>query len=479
MKNARSKLKTVFPVILGWGLLVVPLALGADVNKGAPKPGDFAYGISLETPPGGPLNEVAVPESVYRAVRHEDLRDLRVFNEAGEVVPHSLRHQVFEEQRSSARKPLLVFPVEGDPQNPAVAGEVEVSENPSGKLLSVRFSGHKGGTPTTARAYLLDLREQDQDLKSLEFEWSSTEPSRVIVVQVEASDDLKSWRLIVADGVLAKLNYQGKSLDQKRIELPKTRARFLKVTSKSPFPFKPESVEGEFVSRTQVEAARSWIKIPGVAPVDPKDPFVFDTQAALPVDAVRVLLPEENMFMHVRLLSGVDPHGPWVERFTGTAYRVGLDGQEVQSAPFSTGRLSSDRYWALSLQANEAGLAGKIPALELGWVPHQLLFMARGSGPFRLAYGSAAVEGADFDFPALMAELALSRKGAPVVPQVARLLGGQTELGGTDRLVPEPVPTVHPWKQWVLWGTLVIALLLVAGMAWRLYQELSSTAQKP
>ena len=53
----------------------------------AEAPGDFAFGIPLETVATEALFDVEVPAAVYAGVVRADLGDLRVFNAAGEPVP--------------------------------------------------------------------------------------------------------------------------------------------------------------------------------------------------------------------------------------------------------------------------------------------------------------------------------------------------------------------------------------------------------
>ena len=53
-------------------------------------PADFAYGLALEVDQDAPLYEVDLPQSIYEAVTQRNLGDIRVFNQQGEVVPHTL-----------------------------------------------------------------------------------------------------------------------------------------------------------------------------------------------------------------------------------------------------------------------------------------------------------------------------------------------------------------------------------------------------
>jgi len=69
-------------------LLLVPALAGAE------QPRDFAYGIPLRTSGQDALQQLEVPRAVYEGVVRADLGDLRVFNAAGEVVPHAFRPRI-------------------------------------------------------------------------------------------------------------------------------------------------------------------------------------------------------------------------------------------------------------------------------------------------------------------------------------------------------------------------------------------------
>ncbi|MBN8456196.1 MAG: DUF3999 family protein, partial [Candidatus Accumulibacter sp.] len=55
----------------------------------AESPGDFAFGMRLQPDGPQPLVRVDLPAAVHAGVSRADLGDLRVFNAAGEAVPHA------------------------------------------------------------------------------------------------------------------------------------------------------------------------------------------------------------------------------------------------------------------------------------------------------------------------------------------------------------------------------------------------------
>ena len=100
---------------------------------------------------------------------------------------------------------------------------------------------------------------------------------------------------------------------------------------------------------------------------------------------------------------------------------------------------------------------GAPPALELGWLPHDLLFAAQGAGPYQLAYGAAGVGPVNFPIPALLADIEKQDKNTLIRKAE---VGAETVLGGEGRLGRQP-----DWKKAAWWAALVAAVACWPG--WR------------
>ncbi|MEQ1776198.1 MAG: DUF3999 family protein, partial [Burkholderiales bacterium] len=95
----------------------------------AEKPAEYAYGLKIEASGSEALYDVTLPPSVYQGVTRRDLGDVRVFNGAGEVVPHAWRPRRAEKADAGATVALTLFPLK------AVAGA-----NVDALAISVRRS---------------------------------------------------------------------------------------------------------------------------------------------------------------------------------------------------------------------------------------------------------------------------------------------------------------------------------------------------
>jgi hypothetical protein len=114
------------------------------------------------------------------------------------------------------------------------------------------------------------------------------------------------------------------------------------------------------------------------------------------------------------------------------------------------------------LDQPNASIGDGAPKLEGQWDTENVVFLARGTGPFMLAYGNGSAAAASAALSSLLT-------GITVLPAQA---GAPQSLGGAGRLLLSP--SGFSWKLTVLWGVLGIGVALLAWMAYRLARELGS-----
>jgi hypothetical protein len=190
-----------------------------------------------------------------------------------------------------------------------------------------------------------------------------------------------------------------------------------------------------------------------------KTVYEYDSSAMYPVDQVRLQFSEKNTLVTAGIFSRSDNTEPWRYRQGGSLYNLGEDAMSLVQDTVSIEPVS-DRYWRVEIVGGMSGDAGAV--LEMGWIPHDLLFVAQGDGPYMLAYGSARL--GNEALPGGMPELltAMAKKDAEQLLKTATP-GAEVELGGVGQRIPAPPPL--PWKKWVLWGVLVIGVGIIAWMA--------------
>jgi hypothetical protein len=147
-------------------------------------------------------------------------------------------------------------------------------------------------------------------------------------------------------------------------------------------------------------------------------------------------------------------------------FRLRQGDSEVNSPPISV-NAGTPRYWRLHTDARTGGLGAGSPRLRAGWLAQQIVFAARGGGPFVLAYGSATAVSSALPIETLVP--GYETPAAPAIGIAAPASADVAALGGADRLTA-PIDA----KRWLLWSTLVLGVIVLGWMAWRLSKQLGS-----
>ena len=147
-------------------------------------------------------------------------------------------------------------------------------------------------------------------------------------------------------------------------------------------------------------------------------------------------------------------------------YRLRQDGGETSNAPIAvTGR--DYRYWRARVDPRSGGIGTQPPKLSFGWYPGVVVFAARGSGPFELAYGSARVGAAALAIDTLVPGYDRAKRDAVSFPPAQV---GAVSATSSDTALRQPIDT----KRWLLWASLVLAALVLGWMALSLSRQMRS-----
>jgi hypothetical protein len=281
-------------------------------------------------------------------------------------------------------------------------------------------------------------------------------------VKVEASDSLSDWRIVTGAAPIANLHSNAERLVEQRVEFSPTKARFWRLSwSGATAPFVLTSVLGE-PAKQNVEARHTSLSVAATPAKTAPGEFEYDLGATVPVDRANLELPDINTVVDVELLSRERSQDAWHLVRRSGFYRLKSDGEELRNGPVSV-TPTSDRYWLLRTDPKRGGLGAAAPHLVVEWVPHEVVFVARGVGPFSLAYGSTAAEAAAVSLAVLPTNVAIA----------AASLSSPESAGGDSLLQPQVAP--FPWKTPLLWSVLIAGAGLLAWMAYRLSKDFSRT----
>lgn len=458
-------------------LLWLPLAALAA------KPGDYARGIELQAGDGQPMQELVLPDEVYAGVLRADLGDLRVFNADGTAVPHALCAPAVPQPvlRDVA---LAVIPL----QAAAPAGDqglrvdlhassseagVEVIELHAAGGPGVRVMRRSGVSSSGAlrpQAWVMDARAVELPLQAIRVGGQSSDGASEVQVQVEASEDLDRWQVVVGNTTLLRSGESAPLLERVRIALPLARYRYLRL----------ERVDGGVPLR--LVGVTAEVQEPPPPPVPLRffasaqastapQTALYDAGRLAPLEYARLLLPVANMSLQVALESratpATDEDPQWQPRWQGEVNSVAVDGVDPDALPIRFAP-TADRYWRLRILGGAETLGAAQPQLELAYLPGRLRFLAQGRGPYTLAFGSARAEPATRACDRLLADVSeAERRG---VSGVAYPASGAKELGGAEMLAPAPKPT--PLRLILLWVTLAVGALALVAMALSLLRQI-------
>ena len=367
-----------------------------------------------------------------------------------------------------------LFPLYGDGAKGLEAMQVRVARSASGTVVNV--STTPGPAPAQRRllGYLLDASEIKAPQEALHVQWSVKE-GFTGSARVEGSDDLKYWSSLVGHAPLLYLEHAGARLERSRIDMNGARAKYLRVSfSNVPADFAVKEIRVE-LRADKSEPEREWLTLPGRE--GKPGEVLFDTEGRFPVDRARLALPQPNTVAQVQLLTRERSEDAWRSVAAATVYRLNRDGGEQRSADIRF-PANADRYWLLRVEQKGGGLGGGEVGLEIGWLPHEVVFVARGAAPFTLGYGSKLAKSGALPvatvFPGYP-ERDITTAGIAKIGDI----GGKAEpsaLADPSRYLRSAIDSGEA-KRWLLWSALVLGVLIVIWMAFRLLRDLGKTNQ--
>ena len=436
-----------------WVALLI-CAGAAEASEPVNSPQDFAYRMQVVTQTDAAAYRVSVPLAIYQKIAHPDLSDLRVFNGSGEQVPYAIARPT-PATVSGAATSVPLFPLQDD--SPAAINALRLTIE-SGKTAINLQSVPAAPSSGRVGAYLVDGRSVDAPVAGLRLEWPEDAPDFAGRLKIEISGDLAGWSVVNTGAPVANLHFQAQRLIEQRVEFPAVRAKYWRLSwagQAAPFTLSAVLLEP---ARQSADVPHGSLTAAAVAAQHSPGEFEYDLGANVPVDRVNLDLPDVNTVAQIELESRTAPTGPWRLVRSAGFYRLRSDGEELRNGPVSVG-FDSDRHWLLHADPRAGGLGKTPPSLVVEWIPHEIVFVARGSGPFYVAYGSATAESAAVSLTMLPKAVSIG----------SATLSDPEPAGGDARLRPPPTP--YAWKNTLLWAVLVAGAGLLAWMALRLARD--------
>lgn len=436
---------------------------------------EFTRAADLTLEGRGALYALELPVEAYRGIERRDLGDLRVQNGAGEFVPHALVRPPASERKPVPALAMTFFPLLGAPGRPVEDMTLRVERRPDGTVSAVVATGERSPSARRTVGYVIDASALSVALRELRFDWQAGPDGTSLDVRVEASDDLRAWRG-VGSGALIVLRQGDALLERRSIELSPTKAKYFRVSWRSAQDVLTLTGVSALPVDAVAESPRAWLRVEGSAGAKPGE-YLFELPPSLPVDRLRFELPQENTIASTMVLIQDRPGGPERLLASTVLYRMEHRGQKLVNPDLQTAP-TAERRWVLRVDARGGGLGSGLPILHAGFVPHRLVFVARGEEPFRALFGNADAAPAALAVhtlvPGYAAEKPISalaaRLGEVRTREIVKPTGVKAARGYFERMDEK--------KAW-LWGSLVLAVLVIVGMAFKLTRQMPAPGEPP
>ncbi|WP_028456419.1 DUF3999 domain-containing protein [Chitinilyticum litopenaei] len=425
--------------LLACGAVLLVLAASAQSSsQDRETPAHYAVRQPIVLHGQAPAYRFDVPASVYAASRHDGLRDLRVFNADGEPVPVAYSPLYARPAVREHRQSLAFFAV------PALATE-QVSQDADGRLQLQRT------VPDTPVGLLLDASQLPEgDWQALRLQLAeATYRGRVHWL---LSDDLQNWRTGGQQELLKLAGGPG----QTSIDLAGQRARYLRLDWLDK-PLQLHGAELVWHERAAAAAVLRWSAWQRATPGEHAGEYLFDLGLRAPVERLEIRLPQANTVVNARWQGRAMAQQPWQPVAQGRLSQLGVASvalEDVGGAPW--------RYWRLLVDTRQGGLGQGMPELRAAWPAGQLTFIARGKPPFVLAYGREHAGAAPLTLDELLDGQQIAIASATLAAPMLTANRPSAASAEADNA---------RWRKAGLWASLVLAVLLLAVMAWKLLRE--------
>lgn len=445
------------------------LALGAKAGE-----------LPLQLDREATYHRLEIPLAVRAQATRADLGDLRVLDAAGQAVPFAWAEEDQGGTATPRRQAVPLF------KAPAAASAVEPSQ--------------QGG-------WLIDLRAVAGAPQELQL--SLVPGSRgVYAFFLEASTDLQRWRILQPDAQLVSLEHQGLRLEHGSFDLSSVPPGSTLRLRPRPGSEVPALAGARVVSVSRRSPVPQWQWSEPIAPGRCEPRWCeYPMPRHLPLQRLQVELTQPNTLARLQVLGQpeADDSAPagdkahrlrhplrgqlkalrhktasdaatrepaWESLPGGTVYALTLQGQDLRSTVLA---MPGGRYSHLRLQpaGGLAQLGEPAPSIRVATRTTSLVFLARGSAPYRLAWGQTTPAAA-----LALGELMPGRRAGDALPEVSASIApapAPSVVVAPPPAAPEKAPSVPGRKLW-LWGVLAAALALLGAMAWTLLKPASARA---
>lgn len=498
-------------------LAILASAAPALAQNAAVTAASFAHHADITLGGAAPFHQLVLPLAVYQGLERDDLGDLRVFNGKGEMVPYTLLRQREGAAPAGPEVAAPLFPIvargAGDAGNlslqvsrrgddtlvavaaPATAPSASVVRGVIVDISKLRRDSAVNATVASAVRYTLRL-DTGAGTASATTATSTASATNAAAsaagaatatatavpapatpafqsFTLESSDDLQHWNTIKNDAQLVHMEHNGQRIDRDSVSWDGATGKYLRLSWATPE--QAPAVSAALLSVTALAglpAPLVWSA--ALAPQSSAaDHYDYALPGHMPLELLRVGLAQTNTLAPVtvqRYLAAPPRHrrdgdGYWQALAGDVVFRLQGPNGDMTSPDIRLDQPPATRL-RLLVDQRGGGIGQQAPTLQVGFTPAVLVFLARGEGPFKLAWGAPKVVDAALAPSMLMPNY---QSGQPLTAALATLQAVA---------MPAPAPGAAadtesgPASKGVLWAVLVAGVLVLGGMATLLLKQM-------
>jgi hypothetical protein len=433
-------------------MLLIPTAVVAAQS-------DFAYQASLDEVDQR-MQRVPLSLEIILALTRADLGDVAVFNVDGKQLVHTIIR---------APKPIQDF------SRTLAFHEFSRFQRQHSKTVTTREQNQQAGSltelettqtvpiKTRRKDYLVELTDSENtaNFERIELQWMHEPADQILELKVEVGNALDDLRVIRPRKSLT--NRDSSDISWRSIERIPPGYRYLRLTPLNNVTrFELQRVDGHYRESGAAAELHHHMKTERFED-DGTSYYTIPFPSRVNADSIRVIPATSNSVISGQLYASRDEVGKRVLLQRGFRQH-NIANEDIR--PSTPIKLARRPYHSISFTSDAA--LSEAPTIELIYPQYELLFLGDGNRPYSLAWGNHESSGPVSDLSAILQG---SLQQAQQDAGLARP-GATEESGGQARLTPQPE---LPWKKWLLWTLLILAVIVTARMASKLYREMNPT----
>ncbi len=471
-------------------LIGITLALLYFSTSFAVTKNDFKYNANLKVTGDHPVYKLILPFDVYQGVKQSNLDDIRIFNSDGVVLPHAVRNIKTQKKVQYRYTALAIFPVRSNGKNKDGNLSIKINKNSKGTIVNIDSTQTSKKDDSKISMYIIDASNVKFYINSLKLDWRSDSKEKIVSILVEKSNDLVNWKHVNRD-TLTKLSYQGHQFNRNAISLNGTRAKYFRLSwENTSATITINSIKALHQTVTSGQPPkRHWRNLEAVkikSPAEDKNHIYFKStiDAYAPIDRVAITLPYRNMTLNTKLLRQkiqtnrnrrgkvISQHKYYQLLWSGLLYKVKIKNNIISNRDIPV-NLSQQREFYFKVPI------GTIPDklnkfnVKVSWIPNKLLFLAQGSGPYTLAYGSKTAGPSRFNFETLANLIKSTHKNS--IQGVAISIDTPTKVSAYKDANRDSA-RADKSTRWILWAVLLIGVGFLGFMTRKITLQMKENA---